>query len=116
MEEPTTLHTPKMIAPFDLAKSIAASVSAVSPDCEMAITTSPSRMTGFRYRNSEAYSTSTGIRQNSSKKYSAANPACQDVPQATTMIRSALTSLLRYSRKPPSVNLPVDESKRPLIQ
>src|SRR3954470_20781400 len=93
IDEPTTLQTPKMIAPFDLASSIAASVSAVSPDCDMAITTSPSRITGFLYRNSEAYSTSTGTRQNSSKKYSATKPACHDVPQATINIRSALTNL-----------------------
>lgn len=32
IEEPTALQTPKIIAPFDLANSIAAKVSAVSPD------------------------------------------------------------------------------------
>ena len=32
IDEPTTLHTPKIVAPFDYASSIAANVSAVSPD------------------------------------------------------------------------------------
>ena len=40
IEEPTTLQTPKIMAPFDFANSIAANVSAVSPLCEIAITTS----------------------------------------------------------------------------
>ncbi len=116
MDEPTTLQTPKMIAPFDFANSIAARVSAVSPDCEIAITTSPSRMMGFLYLNSDAYSTSTGIRQNSSIMYSATKPACHDVPQATIIILSALTSLLAYSRIPPSTNLPVCASSLPRKQ
>src|SRR5690606_17916335 len=90
MDDPTTLQTPMMMAPRSFASSIAASVSAVSPDWETAITTSPSRMTGLRYLNSDAYSTSTGMRQNSSKRYSATRPACHDVPQATMMMRSAL--------------------------
>jgi hypothetical protein len=42
MDDPTTLQTPMMVAPFDFASSMAARVSAVSPDCEMAITTSSS--------------------------------------------------------------------------
>src|SRR6478609_4192044 len=112
MDDPTTLQTPNITAPFDLASSIAASVSAVSPDCDIAITTSPSLITGLRYRNSDAYSTSTGMRQNSSKKYSDTKPACHDVPQATIKIRSALTSLLMYSRNPPKINLPDCESNR----
>jgi hypothetical protein len=57
IEEPTTLQTPKIVAFRDLANSIAARVSAVSPDWEMAITKSLSLMTGFLYLNSEAYST-----------------------------------------------------------
>ena len=40
---------------------MAASVSAVSPDCEMAITTSSFVINGLPYQNSEAYSTSTEI-------------------------------------------------------
>ena len=40
IDEPTTLQTPKTNAPFDFANLIAAKVSAVSPDCEIAITTS----------------------------------------------------------------------------
>lgn len=47
------------------ATSIAASVSAVSPLCDIAMTTSFSVTTGFEYLNSLAYSTVTGMRQNS---------------------------------------------------
>ena len=46
-------------------------------------------MIGFLYLNSEAYSTSTFNRAKSSIKYSPINPACQDVPQAIIIIRSA---------------------------
>ena len=81
IEEPTTLQTPKTKAPFSLANFIAAKVSAVSPDCEIAITTSLLEIIGFLYLNSEAYSTSTGILANSSITYSATNPACHEVPQ-----------------------------------
>ena len=44
---------------------------------------------GLRYRNSEAYSTSTLMRARSSKRYSPTRQACQDVPQATITIRCA---------------------------
>ena len=97
MEDPTTLQTPKTKAPLDFANLMAASVSAVSPDCEMAMMTSFSVMIGFLYLNSEAYSTSTGILAKSSKMYSATKPACQDVPQATIMILSALRNLFMLS-------------------
>jgi len=66
MVEPTTLQTPNTNAPLDFASFIAARVSAVSPDWEIAITTSFSVITGFLYLNSDAYSTSTGILANSS--------------------------------------------------
>ncbi|MPN50000.1 hypothetical protein SDC9_197625 [bioreactor metagenome] len=48
MEEPTALTIPKIKAPLSLARLIAAKVSAVSPDWEMAITTSWASITGFR--------------------------------------------------------------------
>src|SRR5437868_98067 len=49
-------------APRPRAVRIAASVSAVSPDCEIPITRSPAPTTGLRYLYSEAMSTSTGTR------------------------------------------------------
>ena len=61
-----------------------------------AISTSLSVITGFRYRNSEAYSTSTGILAKSSKIYSATRPACQDVPQATIIILFAFRNFSRF--------------------
>src|SRR5690606_15068562 len=64
IDEPTTLQSRNTKAPFSFASLIAAKVSAVSPDCGMEITTSSALMIGFLYRNSEAYSTSTGIRAN----------------------------------------------------
>ena len=93
MDEPTTLQIPKTNAPLDFANFIAARVSAVSPDCEIAITISLSLIIGLRYLNSEAYSTSTGILVKSSKRYSATKPACQDVPHATIIILSAFKKL-----------------------
>ncbi len=39
--EPTVLQTEKILAPLSLAKRAAASVSAVSPDCETVMTMSP---------------------------------------------------------------------------
>ena len=94
IEDPTTLQTPKTKAPFDFASFIAAKVSAVSPDCEIAIITSFEVIIGFLYLNSDAYSTSTGIRALSSIRYSPTKPACQEVPQAIIIIRSAFTNLL----------------------
>ena len=78
-----------MVAPFDFANSKAANVSAVSPDCEIAITTSFSLIIGFLYLNSLAYSTSTLIRAKSSIKYSPTKAACHEVPQATMIKRLA---------------------------
>jgi hypothetical protein len=49
-------------APRLRARRIAASVSAVSPDCEIPITRSSGPTIGFRYRYSEAMSISTGTR------------------------------------------------------
>ncbi len=48
MEEPTTLQIPNTKAPFSLASLMAARVSAVSPDWEIAITISPLLITGLR--------------------------------------------------------------------
>ena len=46
--EPITLVTASTFAPRSRARRIAASVSAVSPDCEMPITRSPGPTTGLR--------------------------------------------------------------------
>ena len=48
MDEPTTLQMPKTNAPALRASSTAASVSAVSPDCDTAITMSSALMIGLR--------------------------------------------------------------------
>ena len=64
IDDPTTLQIPSIVAPFDFASSSAANVSAVSPDCDIAITMSFSLIIGFLYLNSLAYSTSTLIELN----------------------------------------------------
>ena len=92
MVEPTTLQMPITVAPFLLASLIAARVSAVSPDCEIAITTVLGVIIGSLYLNSEAYSTSTGILAYSSIMYSPMRALCQLVPHATMNILSALIS------------------------
>jgi len=61
-----TLVTAGTVAPRSRAVRIAASVSAVSPDCEMPMTRSSAPTTGLRYRNSDAVSASAGIRASSS--------------------------------------------------
>ena len=64
--EPMMFVIASTFAPRSRAVRIAASVSAVSPDCEIPITRSPGPTMGLRYRYSEAISTSTGTRENSS--------------------------------------------------
>ena len=76
-----------------MAIFIAASVSAVSPDCEIGIMISPLLITGFLYLNSDAYSTSTGILSNSSKKYSPKRLECQEVPHEIKIILLAELNL-----------------------
>jgi len=114
MDDPTTLQTPNTKAPLDFANFTAASVSAVSPDCEIAITISFLFMIGFLYLNSEAYSTSTGIRAKSSNKYSATNPACHEVPQATITIRLAFKNLAMLSSTLPIFIILLEAKSRPL--
>ena len=116
IDEPTTLTTPKITAPCRFAFSIATNVSAVSPLWEMAMMISPLLITGLRYLNSEAYSTSTLIRHNSSKMYSATRPACQLVPQATITIRFAFMICSAYSSIPFMVIVPLSRSSRPRRQ
>ena len=62
-------------------------MSAVSPDCVIAKSSVPSSIGGLRYRNSLAYSTSTGSRANCSIRYSPTSAACQLVPQPVSTIR-----------------------------
>ena len=88
-ELPGTLQIPTVIAPCSLAFFIAARVSAVSPDCEIAITTLLLSIKVLLYRNSEAYSTWTGIFENLSIKFLPIKPACHDVPHAVIYILSA---------------------------
>src|SRR4030042_2725282 len=87
MELPDTLTIDNIFEDLDLASSMAPRVSAVSPDCEMAITRVFSSIVGFLYLNSAAYSTSAGILTNFSIRYSPIRAACQDVPQAVSTTR-----------------------------
>mmetsp|Transcript_58035 Transcript_58035/g.138153 ORF Transcript_58035/g.138153 Transcript_58035/m.138153 type:complete len:265 (-) Transcript_58035:886-1680(-) len=94
--EPTVLTIPSTRQPASLAWRSAARVSAVSPDWEMTMTMSSSgRSTTERYLNSEAYSTSTGMRQSDSSMYSPTSAACHDVPHAQKMIRRHFWSFSR---------------------
>ncbi len=106
---------PMVRAPRALASLSAASVSAVSPDWLIAITRVPSWRTGFRYRNSEAYSTSTGIPASSSSMYSPRSAACQLVPQAMMTIRVIFASSSSLSVMPPKRAIPSSSISRPLI-
>ena len=66
--DPITLVIASTWAPRDLASFIAASVSIVSPDCAIAITSVCSSITARRYRHSLAMSDSQGIRAHSSSR------------------------------------------------
>ena len=86
--EPTTLQTARVLDPRALASSSAPSVSAVSPDWEMAMVRVAPSTTGARYRNSEPMSTSTGTRQRDSTMCLPISAACHEVPQPTMTMRS----------------------------
>ena len=87
IDDPTTLQIPKINAPLSFASLRAAIVSAVSPDWDMGMMTSSFSMMGSLYLNSDAYSTSVGIRVIFSKRYSPTKPACHEVPQPSIIIR-----------------------------
>ena len=61
-------------------------VSAVSPDCEIPIT-SP-WIGGGKYLNSDAKSSRTGIAQESSRRYLKISPALYEEPHAMTVTDS----------------------------
>ena len=65
---PITFVTASTCAPCARASFMAAIVSIVSPDCETAITSVRSSITGRRYRHSLAMSDSLGIRAHSSSR------------------------------------------------
>ena len=65
---------------------MAALVSAVSPDCDMAIIRHVLSINGSIYLNSDAISTLTGFLASLSITYLPTSPACIAVPQATIYI------------------------------
>ena len=100
---PSALTIPSFWLPFDPASLIAARVSAVSPDCVIAITRSPQSMIGSVYLNSDAISTSTGILANRSITYLPKSPAWYEVPHA--MITILLTFGSATPRSIPSADI-----------
>src|SRR6478736_4520511 len=95
---------------------MAARVSAVSPDCEMTMHRVLSVTIGFRYRSSEAYSTSTGTRARLSSMCSPIRAECQLVPQAVMRMLSNLSSSSSVMLSPPSLEVPCSSSSRPRMQ
>ena len=69
MEEPTTLTMERVLAPRRLASFMASRVSRVSPDWLMTMTRVFSSTMGLQYRNSDASTTSTGMRVRRSRLY-----------------------------------------------
>ena len=103
MAEPTVLVTPTQSAPAARAYRSAASVSAVSPDCDTN-THASSRAIGHRRSiRSEASSRETGTSTSSSTVWRQARHAWYEVPQATNMMRRARRIAGRCSESPPSV-------------
>ena len=113
MVEPTTFTIPMMRQPRRRASLSAASVSAVSPDWLIPMTRVVGVSTGLRYRNSEAYSTVTGILAISSIMRAPISPACQLVPQAVMTILSTASSSRSDMVIPPSLEIPSSSSSRP---
>ena len=74
-DESTTLQMASTLAPGARATSMATRVSSVSPDWLTPMTRVCSSTTGFRYRNSEEMSISTGNRAQCSMAYLAIRPA-----------------------------------------
>src|SRR5664280_3656774 len=116
MELPTTLHTPMARAPQCLASLKAAKVSAVSPDWEIKIIASSLLIIGFRYLNSDAYSTSVGTRAFCSIIYSPTRPECQEVPHADIIILLEFMSLSATDSRPPTLSVPSSNRSLPLIE
>ena len=110
---PTTFTIPSTVAPLAFASRSADSVSAVSPLWLIRKTTSSMFTIGSRYRNSDAYSTSVGMRAICSNMYSPTSAACHDVPQAVRMSRRALSSRPMMFCRPPSFTSPSSTSNRP---
>ena len=101
--DPTVLVTPTHKAPAERAYRSAASVSAVSPDCDTN-THASSRATGQRRSiRSEASSSETGTSTSSSTVCRQARQAWYEVPQATNMMRRARRIAGRCSDNPPRV-------------
>src|SRR5688500_7306974 len=107
--DPTTFTMPIARAPRRCASRMAASVSAVSPDWEMTMHKVRSLMIGLRYRNSEAYSTSTGTRAHSSIMCSAMSAECQLVPHAVMTMLSKASRSSALMLRPPSFAVPSGE-------
>ena len=103
-EAPGTLQIARTLPPALRAARTAPIVSAVSPDCEIATKSVSPSMTGRRYRDSEATSTSTGTRASASIMYFAASAACQEVPQPSKSTRRARAS--RAASRPVSRRSP----------
>ena len=113
IELATTFTRPNTSAPRRRASCTAASVSAVSPDWLIASTAVWESRIGLRYRNSLAYSTSTGRRARVSMTYSATSAACQEVPHATRIKRSIRARSRSNGARPPSTTSPSAGLSRP---
>ncbi len=83
MELPGTFAIASVGSPDSRARRSAASVSEVSPDCEMTSTDGLRGLAVARVPHSLAYSTSTARPQRSSRRISAARPAWRLEPLAT---------------------------------
>ena len=102
IDDPTVFVIPTIRAPRDSQYRIAASVSAVSPDCEMKKQTS-SRKTGHsRSRKSDATSTMTGSSVVSSSHCRVAMAELYDVPHAMKRSRRHRFIVAMWSVRPPS--------------
>ena len=102
-------------APRRLASFCAARVSAVSPDWVITIMRLPLGIRGFLYLNSDAISTSQGIRAISSSIYLPMSAACHDVPQATRKIFFRFFNRLSFRENSSRFTVAFSTENLPLI-
>ena len=109
----TLLQIPSVRKPLRRLSRKAPNVSAVSPLWLMAKTSVLPLMGVLRWRNSLAYSTSTGILASCSIRYSLTRAACNAVPHPVSTTRETSRNSAAVTFKPPSLAVHSSVFSRP---
>src|SRR5205814_2293363 len=109
----TLLQMPRVRNPLRWLSRNAPRVSAVSPLWLMAKTSVLPLIGVLRWRNSLAYSTSTGMLASCSMRYSPTSAACNAVPQPVSTTRETSRSSAAVMFSPPSLAVHSSVLSRP---